>query len=176
VRKPVQRHPPEWHSNVAVERLPHGRPRIIRQTLTPCSSIWPSIAGSVVAWTQEGTCPGHLGSDVILYNLKTSKTVEITHNHGSSEAVTNGKYVAWEQGPAGSGRFDYGAIMLRNLKSGKVNPISRRPVDKSDPHCAKGRNSIETCADWPVISDDVAAWMDAGQLDIVARDLRTGTE
>lgn len=165
-------------SDILVKALPYGRQRILRWVISACeeSVASPSIAGHIVVWRQGGLCGSQIGSGIVLDNLATGNQRYLTHNRSAFDPVTNGRYVAWEQWPAGATRSDYGAIILLNLRTGRTTVASRRPPwRKGLGYCAKRVGAPEWCADGPVISDAALAWETSSSA-VEARDLRTGRE
>ncbi|HEV3311196.1 MAG TPA: hypothetical protein VG815_11835, partial [Chloroflexota bacterium] len=123
------RHPPRVRSAILVKALPFGRQRILRRLLSTCEQIvaLPSISGHIVVWDQGGEdwcacrvlqCKARIRGAIALDSLATGKQRIVTRSDGAFDPVTNGRYVAWEQWPAGVTRSDYGAIILLNLRTG----------------------------------------------------------
>lgn len=157
-----------WRSIVAAMQLPSGRHRIVASTRYPCASMEPSVWGHIAVWHQEGKCEGHVGNDVMLGNLATGKTRQLTFDHRSSSATTNGRYVAWL---FGGSRFDGGRVMLLNLRTGKRVVASRNCPKRPGAWC-KGR--IDNSAAVPTMGSGVLMWKSISFL--AARDLASGRE
>ena len=152
---------------IVMKRLPDGRKRVVQTTSGSCASVFPSVWDHIVVWHQEGVCHGHRGSDVMMFDAGTGKITQVTHNHGASEAVTNGRYVAWKQGTAGSSRFgDAGYMILLDLETGKRTAIDPPPYGCKPPECIGD--------DFPLIGSRLLAWRAGGGAKIVVRDLKTG--
>ena len=171
-----------WASYVAWMELPAGRRHVVASTPSPCASMWPSIWGNVLAWHQEGSCKGVQGSDVMIRDLRTGRTRQLTRNHISNTPVTNGRYVAWSQGGS---RFDQGPVILLDLRTGKRIVASMVcAVNTPDtPQAAGATEKPSRCvqkvdgeADSPVISSSVVEWGSSAIGQIYARDLHTGRE
>ena len=152
-----------YRSAILTRHLPDGPVHTWRVTRGRCSSLWPSVWGQILVWHQEGVCQGHLGADVVLVNMETRTLRFLTHNHGSSEAVTNGRYVAWRQGKAGTTPYTQVARMtLLTLASG-----TRQFFKPLFPH-------QDVDDQFPVMTSRVLAWETEIVSVIGARDLGTG--
>ena len=110
-----------------------------------------------------------------LTNLATDKSMRITTNHGSSEPVTNGRYVAWKQGPPGMTRFGVAEIALVDLKTGKRSPVSLGLRGTYLTNCGDGWHKIQQCEDQPVITSDILEWS-GSEVGPILRDLKSGKE
>jgi hypothetical protein len=165
---------------VLTESLPAGRREIVRRTYGRCAADWPSVWGSLVVYQMEGYCWGRddsrVGSDVIAEDLAAHKTWAVTTNHGSSEPVTNGRYIAWKEAAAGATRWKDGAIMLLDRVTGKRGPVSLRTTGRNHPACWPRDTRVETCADQPEISSQVLEWTIDNGGAVLAKDLATGNE
>jgi len=110
-------------SFIVTQSLPHGRPRTVASTSGECIPLWPSLSGRYIVWFTEGTCGGHKVSDVFLRDRHTGRTRHPTHHHQSSEAATNGPFVAWM---FGGSRCREGELIL-------FAPLTGRSVGHSLP-------------------------------------------
>jgi hypothetical protein len=176
----------QLRSAVLAKSLPNSRIRVLARNRGRCQADWPNAWGNMVVFQREGPCFTRVGgSDVYLANLTTGRVRPLTTNHLASEPVTNGKLVAFKQGPGhkGSSRFSDGAIMLMNLRTRKVWPASLNLQlfmhGKYVPTCTfppqPQPHRVEYCDDQPAIGSGAVAW-DMGGGIIVARDLSTGRE
>jgi hypothetical protein len=146
-------------SSIATRSLPRGRRQIITSTHGQCGSLWPSIWDRTVVWFQEGVCGGHRGNDVMVYDGATGKIRQLTHDHLSSIAVTNGRYVAWMYPGT---RFTSGeSIILLDLKTGRRRAASA-VLGPWRPECRS--REVDTCAtgNGPVITTRVLVWVTYG--------------
>jgi hypothetical protein len=133
--------------------------------------MFPSIWGNILVWHQEGNCRGRAGSDVMMRNLSSERNRQLTHNHISSEPVTNGKYVAWSQGGS---RFNSGPVVLLNLSTGGPATVSLSCATDSPQRCQ--HPTVNSTAGAPAIGSDVLAWGTSFPEGVFVRDLSTGRE
>jgi hypothetical protein len=130
-------------SSIATESLPHGRRHIITSTFGRCGSLWPSIWSRTVVWFQEGVCHGQEGNDVVMYDGTTGRTRQLTHDHQSSVAATNGRYVAWKF--PGTRFTINNSIMLLDLKTGRRR-LASLVLGRWRPTAARERSTTASSA------------------------------
>lgn len=171
---------PRLTSAVMVRQLPFGRLRTVRHSYGKCVADWPSLSGNLVVFQMEGHCWGKnrskVGSDVYAKDLASGRIWAVTADHGSSEPVTNGSYIAWKHGRPGSTRWTDGTIMLLDRRTGKRGAVSLRGAGKNHPVCWPKDTEIETCADQPEISNSLLEWTIDNGGTILIRNLHTGGE
>ena len=169
--------PQQITSSIMVRHLSLGGTHRVASRRGLCQVDWPSIWGRVVVYETEGTCPGwgRSGSDVWLMHLADGRSTQVTRNHGSSEPVTNGRYMAWKQGPPGATRFGPGKIVLLDLKTGKRSAVSLGLRGTYLTDCWDGWHEIEQCEDQPVITSRILEWSGL-EVGPILRDLKSGKE
>jgi hypothetical protein len=160
---------PEMRFFIMIRTLPHGRVRVAAETSGQCDADWPSLWGNVLVWEEEGICSGQYGSNVWMRRLWSGKPRMLTTNYGGSVPVTNGRYVAYDQGKPHTNRFtEWQATMLLELRTGVVAKVGGGPAE---------RGSWELCSPCdsePFISDSVLGWQFDGATGLMASDLRSG--
>jgi hypothetical protein len=170
-----------WSSRVSVDDLATSRSRVVVSTSAPClAADWVSIWGEKLAFQEEGTCPTHRESDIFIADLSSGRVRRVTDNRQSSDAVTNGRYVAFKHG---GNRFNDGVIELLDLRTGHLKPVSRVLGRWLTSCFANRQHTIDKCTDGngPVISADFVAWQTAGAAvgmadSLMAMDLATGKQ
>lgn len=160
---------PTWTSSIVVKRLPGGHAQVVRTTRAPCAQAWPDLSGSTLVWHQEGRCGGQLGTDVFLDDLGLGVPRALTASHRASEAVTNGRYVAWKDAP---NRLENGSIVLMDLRTRTETTVSRPAWQQ--PGCVTPGGGTSPCATQPEITSRVVSWLESNGDVVVARDLQTG--
>jgi hypothetical protein len=168
---------PAIESSIATRSLPRGPRHIISSTRGQCGSLDPSIWGRTVVWFQEGICNGHRGNDVVIFDGATGKIRQLTHDHQSSTAVTDGRYVAWKY-PGDRFAVNVTFEML-DLKTGRKRPASL-VLGRWRPECRSG--IVDTCAYGvsPSITSRLLTWSTTGNQGpdgtVMALDLTRGRQ
>jgi len=164
-------HDETWTSSIRYRDLPAGRVRVVWSTNAPCNQYWPTLWNRTLVWHQEGIC-GHVnGTDIMMVSLPAGGVRVLTHNHRSSEASTNGTFVAWKVAPS---RFSNGRIMLLNLRSGKLESASIRRPGSQSCGMSRGRPVSYYCDAEPVLSQRALSWWADGGASMLALSLVTG--
>lgn len=160
-----------WTSSVSVRTLPTGADQIVSSVQYPCYQTLPWLSQAVVVWDDEGTCNGHDGTDVMMFERRANRVRAVTTNHVSSEATTNGRYVAWKQvkpSQQHQSRLTNGDIVLLDLRSGTRRIVSNRRM------CHDPQTGVGSCATSPHLTDNILAWEALNGDTIEALDLATG--
>lgn len=144
-----------WTSSVHLMELPAGKDQTIYSTQSPCQQTLPWLSARLLVWDEEGTCLGHVGTDVLRFDRLSGQVRSVTLNHRSSEPTTNGSWIAWKQvkhGQERDSRMLDGDIVLENVGTG------RRAIVSAQHMCNDPQSGASSCATAPKLTDSVLAW------------------
>ena len=114
---------------------------ITRVTLNSYEDSMPQIKGNYVVW--QGHVNGHWQVFLynILYNTEEGTTQITNYNYDSISPRTDGEYVVWSGKGTGSTSSIYSEILLYNIESGEISPITddNNTCIDSSPQIADGR-------------------------------------
>jgi len=111
-----------YHSTITLKQLTTGRQEVIAQADSPESVFGEvSLDGSHVVWSTTRVDGTHSSADVMLYDMATCVTTQVTHDGQSIEPQVNGRYVAWR-----TGFGDVAPVIVQDLKANRRTALGEQ--------------------------------------------------
>lgn len=145
-------------SVIVTKTLPRGKEHVQVFARGNCDLQQPALWDKILVWSQLD-CSTYGSQSVYMKNLATGRVRRLTFHYECNQALTNGRYVAWEQREEKSGAT---SVVLLDLKSNKrmyasvVTRLSWRG------NCRRGNRDTCVGENKLVLDDDVLAYETGG--------------